>query len=88
MDPSPDCGQVKRPFSNLLAQTQSPVPSHTRDLQPIALGVAEQEQVPAQRLTRQSVSDEAVEPLEPLNPSLRISVAPAAAARIQLLSLI
>ena len=24
---SPDCGQVKRPFSNLLAQTQSPLPS-------------------------------------------------------------
>src|ERR1700722_1360291 len=27
---SPDNGQVKRPFSNLLAQTQSPLPSQTR----------------------------------------------------------
>jgi len=36
------------------------------DLQPIALAVAEQEQVPAQRLTRQSVSDKTVQPLEPL----------------------
>ena len=26
---SPDCGQVKRPVSNLLAQTQSPLPSQT-----------------------------------------------------------
>ena len=36
------------------------------DLQPIALAVAEQEQVPAQRLTRQTIADEAVKPLEPL----------------------
>src|SRR5258708_2816947 len=36
------------------------------DLQPIALGVAEQEQVPAKRLTRQSIPDQAVQPLEPL----------------------
>src|SRR5882757_2133158 len=27
---SSDCGQVKRPFSNLLAQTQGPFPSQTR----------------------------------------------------------
>jgi len=38
--PAHRCGQVKRPFSNLLAQTQSPLPSD-EDLQPIALGVAE-----------------------------------------------
>jgi len=36
------------------------------DLQPIALAVAEQEQVPAQRLTRQTIADETVQPLEPL----------------------
>ena len=36
------------------------------DLQPIALAVAEQEQVPAQRLTRQSIPDQTVQPLEPL----------------------
>ena len=36
------------------------------DLQPIAPGVAEQKQVPAKRLTRQSVSDQTVQPLEPL----------------------
>src|SRR5205814_1001860 len=35
-------------------------------LQPIALGVAEQEQVPAQGLTRQSIPDQTVQPLEPL----------------------
>ncbi len=36
------------------------------NLQPIALGIAEQEQMPAKRLTRQSVSDKTVQPLEPL----------------------
>src|ERR1700687_1923594 len=36
------------------------------DLQPIALAVAEQEQMPAQRVTRQSIADETVQPLEPL----------------------
>ena len=36
------------------------------DLQSIALAVAEQEQVPAQRLTRQSIADESVQPFEPL----------------------
>ena len=36
------------------------------DFQPIALAVAEQEQVPAQRLTRQAIADETVQPLEPL----------------------
>ena len=36
------------------------------DLQPIALAVAEQEQVPAQRLTRQTIADETVQPFEPL----------------------
>ncbi|MFZ3263800.1 MAG: hypothetical protein WA172_07355, partial [Terriglobales bacterium] len=36
------------------------------DLQPIALGVAEQEQVPAQRLTGQSIPDQTVQPFEPL----------------------
>jgi len=35
------------------------------DLQPIALAVAEQEQVPAQRLTRQSIPNQTVQPLEP-----------------------
>ncbi len=37
-----------------------------QDLQAIALGVAEQEEVPAQRLTRQSIPDQTVKPLEPL----------------------
>ena len=36
------------------------------DLQPIALAVAEQEQVPAQRLTRQSIPNQSVQPFEPL----------------------
>jgi len=36
------------------------------DLQPIALGVAEQEQMPAKRLTRQSIPDQTVQPFEPL----------------------
>ena len=36
------------------------------DLQPIALAVAEQEQVSAQRLTRQSIPNQTVQPLEPL----------------------
>ncbi len=36
------------------------------DLQPIALGVAEQEQVPAQRLTRQSIPNQTIQPFEPL----------------------
>ena len=36
------------------------------DLQPIALAVTEQEQVPAQRLTRQSIPDQSLQPLEPL----------------------
>jgi len=36
------------------------------DLQPIALAVAEQEQVPAQRLTRQSIPNQTVQPFEPL----------------------
>jgi hypothetical protein len=35
-------------------------------LQPVALGVAEQEEVPAQRLTRQSIPDQTVQPLEAL----------------------
>jgi hypothetical protein len=30
---SPDCGQVKRPFSNLLAKTHSPLPSQRGGLQ-------------------------------------------------------
>src|SRR5271163_1949798 len=36
------------------------------DLQPIALGVAEQKQVPAQGLAGQSIPDQTVQPLEPL----------------------
>jgi len=36
------------------------------EFQPITLAVAEQEQVPAQRLTRQSIPNQTVQPLEPL----------------------
>jgi hypothetical protein len=36
------------------------------NLQPIALAVAEQEQVPAKRLTRQTIPDQTVQPFEPL----------------------
>jgi hypothetical protein len=36
------------------------------DLQSVALGVAEQEQVPAQRFTRQSIPNQTVQPFEPL----------------------
>jgi len=44
------------------------------DLQPIALAVAEQEQVPTERLTRQAIPNQTVQPFEPL----RMSVTPAA----------
>jgi len=63
---SPDCGQVNRPFSNLLGTDPESASVPDENLQPIALGVAEQEEVPAQRLTRQSVSNQTVQPLEPL----------------------
>ena|SRR5579871_966108 len=36
------------------------------DLQPIALAVAEQEEVPAERLTQQSIPNQTVQPFEPL----------------------
>jgi len=36
------------------------------DFQSIALAVAEQEQVPTKRLTRQSIADQTVQPFEPL----------------------
>jgi hypothetical protein len=61
---SPDCGQVNRPFSNLLEQTQSPLPSQTRTFSRWRWPL--QKQVPVHRLTRQTIADETVQPLEPL----------------------
>ena len=53
--------------SNIAAVTEAAsIPDE--DLQPIALRVAEQEQVPAQGLARQSIPDQTVQPFEPLAP--------------------
>ena len=62
----PDCGQVKRPFLQPLGTNPESASVPDEDLQPIALAVAELEQVPAQRLTRQSIPDQTLQPFEPL----------------------
>ena len=62
---SPDCGQVKRPFSNRLAQTQSPLPSQTRTFNRLRWALQNKKRCP-KRVTRQSVPDQTVQPLEPL----------------------
>src|SRR5260370_5927244 len=54
------------PFLQPIGTDPEPASIPDEDLQPIALGIAEQEQVPAQRLTRQSTPDQSVQPLEPL----------------------
>src|ERR1035438_7032359 len=54
------------PFLQPLGTDPEPASIPDEDLQPIALGIAEQEQVPAQRLTRQLIPDQSVQPLEPL----------------------
>ena len=53
-------------FLQPLSTDPKPTTIPDKDLQPIALAVAEQEQVPAQRLTRQSIPDQAEQPFEPL----------------------
>ncbi len=54
------------PFLQPLGTDPEPASVPDEDLQPIALAVAEQEQVPAERLTRQPVSNQTVQPFEPL----------------------
>ena len=49
--------QVKRPFLQPFGTNPESASVPDEDLQPIALAVAEQEQVPAQKLTRQSIPD-------------------------------
>src|SRR5664280_723664 len=62
---SPDCGQVNRPFSNLLAQTQSPLPSQTRTFSRLRWPLQNKNRCP-ERLTRQSIPNQTVQPFEPL----------------------
>jgi len=57
---------VKRPFSNLLGTNPESATIPDEDFQPIALGFAEQEQVPAQWVVRPSIPDQTVQPFEPL----------------------
>ena len=54
------------PFLQPLGTDPESASVPNEDLQPIALAVAEQEQVPAKRLTRQTIPDQTVQPLEPL----------------------
>ncbi len=54
---------MKRPFSNLLADPE-PASIPDENVQPIALAVAEQEQLPAQRPTRQSTPNQTIQPFE------------------------
>ncbi len=54
------------PFLQPLGTDRESASVPDEDLQPIALAVAEQEQVPAQRLTRQTIPNQTVQPLEPL----------------------
>ena len=56
----------KTPFLQPFSTDPESASVPDEDLQPIALGVAEQEQVPAQRLTRQSIAHQTVQPIEPL----------------------
>jgi hypothetical protein len=54
------------PFLQPLGTDPESAPVPDEDLQPIALTVAEQEKVTAQRLTRQSIPDQTVQPFEAL----------------------
>src|SRR5208282_5574680 len=63
---SPDCGQVKRPFSNLLAQTQSPLPSQTRTFNRLRWALQNKNRCPLKGLARQLIPDQTVQPFEPL----------------------
>ena len=56
----------KTPFLQPLGTDPESAAIPDEHLQTIALGVAEQEQVPTQRLARQSIPDQTVQPLEPL----------------------
>src|SRR5208282_1452601 len=54
------------PFLHPLGTDPESASIPDEDLQPIALSVTEQKQVPAKRLTRQSIPDQTVQPFEPL----------------------
>src|ERR1022692_5207716 len=62
----PELRPGETPFLQPLGTDPESASVPDENLQPIALAVAEQKQVPAQRLTRQSVSDQTVQPFEPL----------------------
>src|ERR1019366_2751927 len=71
---SPDCGQVNRPFSNLLAQTQSPLPSQTRTFSRLRWPLQNKNRCP---LRGSHDKRSRTRPYSPSNP-LRMSVTPAA----------
>src|SRR5208282_1003408 len=71
---SPDCGQVKRPFSNLLAQTQSPLPSQTRIFNRLRWPLQNKNRCP---LRGSHDNRSRTRPYSPSKP-LRMSVTPAA----------
>src|SRR6266704_3712184 len=71
---SPDCGQVKRPFSNLLAQTQSPLPSQTRTFSRLRWALQNKKRCP---LSESHDNRSRTRPYSPSNP-LRMSVTPLA----------
>ncbi len=62
---SPDCGQVKHPFSNLLAQTQSPLPSQTRIFSRLRCALQNKNRCPL-RGSHDNRSRTTVQALEPL----------------------
>ncbi len=67
-------GQVKRPFSNLLAQTQSPLPSQTRTFSRLRWALQNNKRCP---LSGSHDNRSRTRPYSPSNP-LRMSVTPAA----------
>src|SRR5208337_622785 len=71
---SPDCGQVKRPFSNRLAQTQSPLPSQTRTFKRLRWPLQNKNRCP---LRGSHDNRSRTKPYSPSNP-LRMSLTPAA----------
>src|SRR5208337_5298815 len=71
---SPDCGQVKRPFSNRLAQIQSPLPSQTGTFKRLRWALQNKNRWP---LRGSHDNRSRTRPYRPSNP-LRMSVTPAA----------
>src|ERR1039457_291799 len=70
---SPDCGQVKRPFSNLFAHTQRPLPSQTRTFNRLRWALQNRNRCP---LRGSHDNRSRTRPYNPSNP-LRMSVTPA-----------